>query len=149
MSYFYRPVQRDQVFLLPPDMREWLPQDHLVWTLVEMVDRLDTSAFHARAHRGAGRAGYHPDMLLTVLLLGYCTGVRSTRAIERCCRTDVAFRIACGQDVPDHTVLARFRQAHEAAFVELCSQVLLLAAGLGLVRFGTVAIDGTKIKANA
>lgn len=149
MAIFYRPVVRDQGFLLPPDMREWLPEDHLVWTLLEMVDRLDTSAFHAGRARGAGRAGYDPDMLLTVLLLGYCMGVRSTRAIERACHTDVAFRIACAQDVPDHSVLSRFRAAHEAAFVDLFARVLALAAGLGMVRFGTVAIDGTKIPANA
>jgi transposase len=149
MAIFYRPVVRDQVFLLPPDMRDWLAEDHLVWTLLEMVDRLDTSAFHAGRSRGAGRSGYDPDMLLTVLLLGYCTGVRSTRAVERACRTDVAFRIACAQDVPDHSVLARFRATHEAAFVELFARVLALAAGLGLARFGTVAIDGTKIPANA
>ena len=149
MAIFYRPVARDQVFLLPPDMRDWLPEDHLVWTLLEMVARVDTSAFHAGRSRGAGRAGYDPDMLLTVLLLGYCTGVRSTRAIERACSTDVAFRVACAQDVPDHSVLARFRATHEAAFVDLFAQVLVLAAGLGMARFGTVAIDGTKIRANA
>ncbi len=149
MAIFYRPVERDQAFLLPPDMRDWLPADHLVWTLLEMVGRLDTSAFHAGRAGASGRAGYDPDMLLTVLLLGYCTGVRSTRAIERACRTDVAFRIACAQDVPDHSVLARFRQANEAAFVDLFAQVLQLAAGLGMARFGTVAIDGTKIRANA
>src|SRR6188474_1753969 len=126
MAIFYRPVERDQVFLLPADMRDWLPEDHLVWTLLEMVGRLDTSGFHEGRARGAGRAGYDPDMLLTVLLLGYCTGVRSTRAIERACRTDVAFRIACAQDAPDHTVLARFRQANEAAFVDLFGQVLQL-----------------------
>lgn len=149
MAIFYRPVVRDQVFLLPPDMRDWLAEDHLVWTLLEMVDRLDTSAFHAGRSRGAGRAGYDPDMLLTVLLLGYCSGVRSTRAIERACGTDVAFRIACAQDVPDHSVLARFRAAHEAAFVDLFARVLALAAGLGMARFGTVAIDGTKIPVSA
>lgn len=149
MAIFYRPVVRDQVFLLPPDVRDWLPDDHLVWTLIEMVGRLDTSAFHAGRSRGAGRAGYDPDMLLTVLLLGYCLGVHSSRGIERACHTDAAFRIACAQDVPDHTVLARFRAAHEDAFIDLFAQVLVLAAGLGMVRFGTVAIDGTKIAANA
>lgn len=149
MAIFYRPVVRDQVFLLPPDMREWLPDDHLVWTLLEMVGRLDTSAFHVGRSRGAGRAAYDPDLLLTVLLLGYCMGVRSSRAIERACRTDVAFRIACGQDVPDHSVLARFRAGHEEAFVDLFARVLALAAGLGMARFGTVAIDGTKIAASA
>lgn len=149
MAIFYRPVVRDQVFLLPPDMRDWLPEDHLVWTLLEMVDRLDTSAFHVGRSRGAGRAGYDPDMLVTVLLLGYCSGIRSTRAIERACHTDVAFRIACAQDVPDHSVLARFRAANEEGFVDLFARVLGLAAGLGMARFGTVAIDGTKIAANA
>ena len=96
-----------------------------------------------------GRAGYDPDLLLGVLLYGYAVGVRSTRAIERLCATDVAFRVACAQDVPDHSTLARFRQDHEAAFVELFARVLEVAARAGLGQFGTIAIDGTKIPGNA
>jgi len=141
---------RDQPFLLPPDMRSWLPDDHLVWFVLEIVEQLDCSALHARRRRGgAGRSAYDPVMLLGLLVYGYCLGVRSSRQIERLCGTDVAFRIACAQDVPDHTTIARFRAEHQAAFEDLFAQVLLVAAKAGLGRFGTVAIDGTKIPANA
>jgi transposase len=146
----YRVVRRDQPFLLPPDMRDWLPADHVVWFLLEAVEALDTSAFHARRRLGgAGTAGYDPDMLLALLVYAYCQGVRSSRQIERRCLTDVAFRVLCAQDVPDHATIARFRAEHEAAFAALFTQVLQVAATAGLVRLGTVAIDGTKIPANA
>lgn len=150
MARGYLSGDRDQRFLMPPDMREWLPSDHLVWTVLEVIDQLDTSEFHQLSRRGgAGRAGFDPDVLLAVLVLGYCTGQRSSRQLERLCAQDVAFRVASAGVMPDHTVLARFRQAHAAAFVELFSQVLVLAAGHGLVRLDTVAVDGTKIAANA
>lgn len=150
MARGYRPVVRDQQFLLAPDMRDWLPADHLVWTVLDMVTTLDTSAFHRRARLGSvGRQGYDPDMMVGLLLYAYAVGVRSTRAIERLCATDVAFRIACAQDTPDHTALARFRKDHEAAFIDLFAKVLTVAARAGLAKFGTVAIDGTKIPGNA
>jgi transposase len=148
----YRPVLRDQPFLMPVDMREWLPADHLVWFVLEVVDQLDTSAFHRRAKKlkaTSGRAGCDPDLLAGLLLYAYCRGVRSSRQIERLCEVDVAFRIACAGDVPDHSVIARFRQNHDKAFADLFVQVLRLAAKAGLGRFGTIAIDGTKIAANA
>ncbi|WP_205623009.1 transposase [Sciscionella marina] len=141
---------RDQVFLLPPDMREWLSEDHLVWFVLEIVDQLDRSALHAwHPHLGAGRAAYDPDMLLALLIYAYCQGVRSSRQIERLCGTDVAFRVLCAQDSPDHTTIARFRAEAGEAFTDLFAQVLMIAAQAGLGRFGTVAIDGTKIAANA
>lgn len=150
MAKSYRAVQRDQQFLLPPDMREWLPADHVVWLVLETVEALDTRAFHAgRRLGGAGTAGYDPDMLLALLVYAYCQGVRSSRQIERRCLTDVAFRVLCAQDIPDHATIARFRAEHEAAFAALFTQVLQVAATAGLVRLGTVAIDGTKIPANA
>jgi transposase len=146
----YRPVQRDQGFLLPPDMREWLPDDHLVWLVLEIVDQLDRAALHARhPNSRAGRPAYDPDMLLALLIYAYCHGVRSSREIQQRCVTDVAFRVLCAQDIPDHTTIARFRAEHQDAFTDLFSQVLLVAATAGLARFGTVAIDGTKIPANA
>jgi transposase len=150
MARSYRPVLREQAFLLPPDMRQWLPGDHLVWFVLEIVGQLDCSRLHARRVRGgAGRAAYDPQMLLGLLVYGYCLGVRSSRQIERLCGTDVAFRVLCAQDVPDHTTIARFRAEHQAVFEDLFAQVLLVAAKAGLGRFGTVAIDGTKILANA
>lgn len=152
MAKGYRAVLRDQPFLLPVDMREWLPADHLVWFVLDAVEQLDTSAFHRRAKKlkaASGRAAFDPDLLVGLLLYGYCRGVRSSRQIERLCEVDVAFRIACAGDVPDHSVIARFRQNHDKAFATLFTQVLRLAAKAGLGRFGTIAIDGTKIAANA
>src|SRR3954454_20920691 len=136
--------------LLPVDMRDWLPPDHLVWFVLETVEALDTSALERTRRRGgAGTAGYDPRMLLGLLVYGYCQGVRSSRQIERMCLTDVAFRVLCAQDGPDHATIARFRADAQEAFSDLFSQVLVIAARAGLGRFGTVAIDGTKIKADA
>ncbi len=135
--------------LLPVDMREWLPSDHLVWFVLDTVDVLDVGEFERGRRGGAGAAGYDPRMLLGLLIYAYCHGVRSSRQVERLCHTDVAFRVLCAQDVPDHATIARFRAQHEDAFADLFSQVLMIAGQAGLARFGTVAIDGTKIAANA
>jgi transposase len=146
----YRPVDRDQGFLLPPDMRDWLTPGHRVWFVLDVVRELDTSAFHARSRRGSvGRQGYDPDMLLGVLTYAYMQGVLSSRAIEQACLTDIGYRVLCAQDAPDHTTLARFRKNHDEALADLFGQVLLLCTKAGMGSFGTVAIDGTKIAANA
>jgi transposase len=154
----YRPVERDQRFLLPPDMREWLPADHVVWFLLEVITELDTAAFHVRPRRAdqgpatgsaAGRAGYDPDMLLGLLIYAYACGETSSRQIERHCHTDVAFRVLCADDIPDHTVIARFRGGHQERFSELFAQVLRLCARAGLGQVGTVAIDGSKFAGDA
>lgn len=146
----YRPVDRDQAFLLPPSMTDWLPDDHVVWFVIEAVGRIDTAAFHGLAKRGGvGRAGYDPDMLLALLVYALAHGVDSSRRIERQCETDLAFKIICAGDVPDHTVVARFRQRHAVALEDLLTQVLVLCAQLGMVRLGVVAFDGTKIAGNA
>lgn len=135
---------------MPPNMAGWLPADHLVWFLLDVVAQLDTTAFHAQRKRGgAGREGYDPDMLLGLLLYAYAVGERSSRRIERLCVDHVAFRIACGDDAPDHTTIARFRAAHDEAFVEVFTQVLRLCSAAGMVKVGSIAIDGTKIAANA
>src|SRR5580692_6708676 len=151
MAKGYRPVDRDQVFLFPPDMREWLPADHPVWLVIRAVEEhLDTSAFHAgRRTGGAGTAGYDPDMLVTVLVWAYAHGVTSSRQIERLCGTDVAFRVICAGNQPDHVTFARFRGAFPDATGEFFAQVLVLCARLGMGRLGTVALDGMKIAGNA
>ena len=150
MARSYRPVDREQRFLLPPDMGEWLPADHLVWFLLEVVDQLDTSVLHAVHPRGGpGRRAYDPDMLLALLFYAYASGERSSRAIERRCEVDVAFRVLCGNDTPDHSTISRFHQRHQAAFADLFCQVLTACARAGMGRFGQVALDGTKIAANA
>jgi transposase len=150
MALGYRRVDRDQQFLFPPDMREWLPESHLVWFVIEAVEQLDTSGFCERSLLGGvGRAGFDPEMLVTLLVYGYARGVRSARQIARLCEVDVAFRVVCAQDAPEHSTISRFRAAHEDGFVGLFGQVLGLAARAGLGRFGTVAVDGYKVAANA
>ena len=135
---------------MPPSLVDWLPEDHLAWFVLDVVERLDTTDLHRR-HRndGAGRAAFDPDMLLAVVLYGYAVGVRSSRQLERLCGTDVAFRVLCAQDMPDHSTLSRFIAGNADAVSGLFGQVLGLCAQAGMVRVGTVAIDGTKIAANA
>jgi len=150
MAKGYRPVDRDQPFLFPPDMREWLPGDHPVWLVIRAVGLMDTSAFHAgRRTGGAGTAGYDPDMLVTVLVWAYAHRVTSSREIEGLCRTDVAFRVICGGNLPDHSTVARFRKDFPGLVEEFFAQVLILCARLGMGRLGTVALDGMKIAASA
>jgi transposase len=151
MAKGYRPVDREQPFLLPPDMRQWLPADHAVWLVIKVVaGHLDTSAFHAaRRTGGAGTAGYDPDMLVTLLMWAYANEVTSSRRIEALCATDVAFRVICAQRAPDHVTIARFRAALPGAVETLFSEVLVLCARLGMGKLGTVALDGTKIAASA
>src|ERR1700722_4551574 len=150
MAKGYRRVDRDQPFLFPPDMREWLPAGHAVWLVIEAVRRLDTSAFHARRRTGgAGAAGYDPDMMLTLLVWAYASGVTSSRRIERLCQQDVAFRVICAGHLPDHVTVARFRQQFAVTAASLFAQVLLLCAQLGMGQVGVVALDGTKVGASA
>jgi len=141
---------REQAFLLPPDMREWLSEDHLVWLVVEAIARCDTRPF-AAAYRddGQGRPAYDPAVLATLLVYAYAVGERSSRAIERRCREDVAFRVAAAGLAPDHVTIARFRRRHADALCGLFAGVLRLCAAVGLVRVGLVAIDGTKLRADA
>jgi transposase len=151
MAKGYRPVDRDQAFLFPPDMREWLPADHPVHLVITVVeDHLDTSAFHAaRRTGGAGTAGYDPDMLAAVLAWAYAHKITSSREIERLCRTDVAFRLICAGNLPDHSTVARFRGDFPEAAGEFFAEVLIVCARLGMGRLGTVALDGMKIAASA
>jgi transposase len=151
MAKGYRPVDRDQPFLLPPDIREWLPAGHPVYLVITVVeDHLDTSAFHARRKTGgAGTAGYDPDMLAAVLVWAYAHGITSSRRIEELCRTDVAFRLICAGNLPDHSTFARFRSDFPAAAAAFFTEVLILCARLGMGRLGTIALDGMKIAANA
>ena len=129
MAYNFRACDRDQAFLLPPDVRDWLPADHLAWFILDAVDQLDLGPF-LKAYRadGHGRAAYEPRMLLAVLLYGYCTGIRSSRQIERRCQEDVAFRILAANTTPDHVTIARFRVRHEQALAGLLVQSLKLCA---------------------
>jgi transposase len=131
-------------------VRDWLPADHLAWFILDVVDQLDLGPF-LKAYRadGHGRAAYQPRMLLGVLLYAYCTGIRSSRQIERRCHEDVAFRVLASNSIPDHVTIARFRVRHEQALAGLLVQSLQLCAAAGMVRLGLIALDGTKIEANA
>jgi transposase len=115
---------RDQPFLLPPDLRDWLPAGHLAWFILDVVGQVDLEPFY-RAHRddGQGHPAYDPKTLLGVLLYGYCVGVRSSRQFERRCHEDIAFRVLAADQLPDHVTIARFRVRHEQAL-----------AGLGVAR---------------
>ena len=139
-----------QGFLLPPDVRDWLPEDHLAWFVIGVVGRMDLSAFY-RAYRadGHGRAAYEPSVVVALILYAFSTDVQSSRAIERHCRQDVAYRVITGNLIPDHATIARFICRHERALGELFSQVLELCDEAGLVGSGVVAVDGTKLRANA
>jgi transposase len=141
---------REQELLLPPSLREWLPEDHLAWFVIDAVARVDLAAFYA-AYRadGHGRAAHDPAMIVALLLYSYAVGERSSRRIERRCVEDVASRVICANQVPDHTTIARFRQRHEIALADLFGEVLVLCAEAGLVEVGVIAIDGTKVHANA
>lgn len=151
MAKGYLPYDIDQRLLLPPDMRAWLPEDHLAWFILDVVSELDLSAitqvYDAKDTRG--RAGYHPVMMVAHLLYAYCVGKPSSRRIERATYEDVAFRVLGGGQHPDHDCIAEFRKQHLQALARLFVQVLRLCQQAGLVKLGHVAIDGTKIKANA
>jgi transposase len=140
----------DQLFLMPPSVKEWLPEDHLAFFVLDVVSELDLAAFYA-AYRADGRGGsvYDPAMMLGVLLYAYCTGERSSRRIERRLIEDVAYRVLAVNQNPDHATLARFRRRHQNAIAGLFGQVLGLCVKTGLVDAGVVAIDGTKIAADA
>ena len=149
MAKSYRAVRRDQPFLLPPDMRDWLPADHVVWFLLETVEALDTSAFHAPASWRGRDGGLRPGHDAGFLVYAYCQGVRSSRQVERRCLTDVAFRVVCAQDVPDHATIARFRAERKRRSRRCSPRSCRWRRRRDWCGSGTVAIDGTKIPANA
>jgi len=144
----FRPINRDTDFLLPPSVDEWLPQRHLARFVAEVVDELDLSPME-QAYRGSGSASYHPAMLLGLLIYGYATKVFSSRAIERATYDSVAFRFIAGNEHPDHDTIATFRKRFLAQIEGLFVDVLKLARTMGVLRLGTVALDGTKLHANA
>ena len=144
----FRPINRGTDFLLPPSVDEWLPEQHLARFVVEIVEQMDLSQME-KAYRGSGSKSYHPAMLLALLIYGYATKVFSSRAIERATYDSVAFRFIAANEHPDHDTIANFRKRFidqiQARFVE----VLKMARAMGLLKLGTVALDGTKIHANA
>ncbi len=144
----FRPTDRQTGFLMPPSVDEWLPQRHLARFVVEVVDGLDLSAM-SKSYRGSGSASYHPAVLLSLLVYGCATGVFSSRKLERATYDSVAFRFIAANDHPDHDTIATFRRRFLKEIEALFVKVLLLAREIGVLKMGTVALDGTKIHANA
>jgi transposase len=144
----FRQVDRETGFLMPPSVDEWLPKRHLARFVVDVIDRLDLRAV-CGSYRGSGSASYHPSMLLALLVYGYATGVFSSRKLERSTYDSVAFRFIAANDHPDHDTIAAFRRRFikeiEAVFV----QVLVMAQEMGVLKMGAIALDGTKLHANA
>jgi transposase len=143
-------VDRGQLLLMPPSLVEWLPKDHLVWTVLGAVEVMDLSRFNDAYRLGAaGRPPYDPEMMVALLVYSYARGNRSSRGIERACQEDVAFKVITSLRTPDHSTIAEFRRRHETDIAELFDDVLGLCREAGLVSVGVITIDGTKIKANA
>ena len=146
----FRSFDLGQTLLLPPDLRDWLPEGHLARFVAEVIGELNLSEIFAGYEGdGRGQAAYHPRMMAGLLIYGYCSGVFSSRRIERATFEDVAFRFLSGDQHPDHDTIAAFRERHLDALKGLFMQVLKLCEKAGLVKLGHVALDGTKVKANA
>ena len=150
MAQNFLACDREQALLLPPDLRDWLPADHLAWFVLDVVDEIDITEFLAAYRQdGWGRAAFDPAMMVALMIYAYAIGERTSRRIEQRCREDIAFRVICANQVPDHATIARFRVRHEQALSELFSSVLGLCAQAGLVQVGLIAVDGTKVSADA
>jgi transposase len=150
MAMSFIGCDRDQAFLMPPSLREWVPEDHFVWTVLDAVAEVDLGGFYASYRAdGHGRPACEPSMMVALFLYAYARGSRSSRAIERALVEDVAYRVVAANLVPDHSTIAEFRVRHEAALAELFTGVLGLCRRAGLVTVGVIAIDGTKVHANA
>ncbi len=150
MSYNFIECNREQPYLLPPSLKEWLPEGHLAWFVLDATAAMDLGQFYAKYRMDAwGGCAYDPSMMVSLLLYAYCIGERSSRKIERLCEVDVAFRVIAANKMPDHCTIARFRKEHREALHGLFVGVLRLCAEAGLIKMGVVSIDGTKIKGNA
>ena len=150
MTTSYRPYDPDQQMLLPPALQDWLPDGHLAYFINDTVDLLDLSAFHARYASGGSRnQPFNPAMMVKVLVYGYATGVFSSRKLARKLHEDVALRMLAADNYPAHRTISDFRAFHLSELADLFVQVVKLAKECGLVKLGTIGVDGTKIKANA
>ena len=151
MSKSYQPWTQDQQFLLPPSLRDWLPEGHLAWFILDVVSQIDLSPIEnaIQSKDARGQRSYHPQMMVALLVYAYCTGVFSSRKIERATYEDVGFRVIAGNTQPYFTTINEFRHVHREHFARLFTEVLRLCRGAKLVKLGHVAIDGTKVRANA
>jgi len=148
MNKTFRQVDRKTLFLLPPSMDDWLPEDHLARFVVDIVEQLDLTAIKAN-YAGRGSKAHHPAMLLALLFYGYATGVFSSRKLERATYDSVAFRYITANDHPDHDTIANFRKRFLSELTPFFVEILLIAQQMGILKLGKVSLDGTKIKANA
>src|SRR5215510_15418728 len=150
MGRIFVGAERDQLFLLPPDARQWLPERHLAWAVLEQAGQMDLGPFLSWYRvDGQGRPAYHPRLMVTLIMYCYCKGIRSSRAVEMATWDDVGARVICGNLHPDHATVARFVSRHEQPVKGLLVQSLVACARQGLVSVDVVAGDGTKVKANA
>src|SRR3954465_298597 len=150
MTKTYRDWSTDQTYLFPPSPHDWLPEGDLVYFLLDTVATLDLTPIFAPYQRERrGQPPFHPRMMVALLLYCYATGTRSSRRIMRRCQTDLACRVIVGDDIPDFRTISDFRKVHLARLEALFVEVLKLCALAGLARVGTIALDGTKVKANA
>lgn len=150
MAYNFLPCDRNQSYLLPPSLTDWLPQDHLAWFVLDAVEQIDLSEFYTKYRTdGVGNSAFHPSVMVALLIYAYCTGERSSRKIEKHCQTDVAYKVVTANQYPDHSTISRFRKDNQSHLKKLFLEILRLCAEAGLVKLGKVSLDGTKIKANA
>lgn len=150
MAYNFIECNRDQMFLMPPSLKEWLPEEDLAWFIIDAVEQMDLSEFYKKYRPdGKGGASFEPSMMVSLLLYSYCKGIRSSRQIEMLCERDVAYKVIAANQVPDHSTICRFRQENGTGVETLFTEVLRLSAKAGLLKVGIVAIDGSKMRANA
>ncbi len=150
MAYNFKDCNRDQVYLMPPTLQEWLPSKDLVWMVLDVVAEMDLTAFYRKYRQdGKGQAAFEPSMMVSLLLYAYSLGIRSSREIEKLCERDIGFKVIAANQVPDHCTISRFRKDNGQALEGLFKQMLKLCKEAGLVKVGIVALDGSKIKANA
>jgi transposase len=150
MAYNFIECNRDQLYLLPPALQDWLPPGDLVWLVIDAVEEMDLTAFYLKYRTdGKGQAAFEPSMMVALLLYAYSLGIRSSREIEQLCERDLGFKVVAANQVPDHTTISRFRKDNGPALEELFKQILKLCQEAGLLKLGVVALDGSKVKANA
>ncbi len=150
MAYNFKDCNRDQVYLMPPTLQEWLPSKDLVWLVLDVVAEMDLTAFYRKYRQdGKGQAAFEPSMMVSLLLYAYSLGIRSSREIEKLCERDIGFKVIAANQVPDHCTISRFRKDNGQALEGLFKQMRKLCKEAGLVKVGIVALDGSKIKANA
>jgi len=150
MGYNFLPCNRNQDYLLPPSLVDWLPEGHLAWFVLDAVEQIDLEPFYAKYHaNGVGNSAFNPSMMVALLIYAYCTGERSSRQIEKHCQSDVAYKVIAANQSPDHSTISRFRKDNQSHLKLLFLEILRLCGEAGLVKLGNVSLDGTKIKANA